>query len=172
MLLSLRSCVNSDAFSCHMLRFTFYSSQKKTVDVLPEQPLELKRRPPPSSTLLTTLSTPASRLYLQKAAQAADESWQQTVHGHKGPTITRQSIPGVVQSGSPPSTTMTTPNQHLLHRTSRLSAPQLHAPLSRLSDRTRLRQTKTRCTPKERCIKQQELRICVARMSPINGFTS
>ena len=95
----------------------------------------------PSSMPLTTLENPTARLYLQKAAQAADESWQPAVQGHNGPTITSPTILEIEQSGSHLiarqrkrlRTTFTT------LRNSRLSAPQLQAQLARLFDRTRLR---------------------------------
>ena len=82
-----------------------------------------------------------ARLYLQKAAQAADESWQQTVQGYNGPTITNPTLLDIV--ATPHSMTMT--NSELTFappRKSWLSAPQLQAQLSRLSDRTRLRRLK------------------------------
>ena len=38
-------------------------------------------------------------LYLQNTAQAADDSWHQTAHGHNGPTITTPTIPEIEHSG-------------------------------------------------------------------------
>ena len=35
---------------------------------------------------------PTARLCLHKAAQAADEAWQQTVQGHNGPTVTNPTV--------------------------------------------------------------------------------
>ena len=75
---------------------------------------------------------PTTTLYLQKAAQAADESWQQTVQGHIQQCQKLNRLAHRM--------TMTTPNPRLLHPVkSRRSAPQLQAQLSRWSDRTRLR---------------------------------
>ena len=33
-----------------------------------------------------------AKSYIQKAAQAADEAWQQTVQGHNGPTVTNPTV--------------------------------------------------------------------------------
>ena len=82
-----------------------------------------------------------AQLFIQKAAQAADESWQHTVSGQQGlgvapPTIASLDIP------APPlrvTTVMTWTSQP--HK-SRLSGPQLHVQPSRLTDRTRLRRLK------------------------------
>ena len=41
-----------------------------------------------------------ARLYLQKAAQAADESWKQTVRGHNGPAVTNPTASEIEQSSS------------------------------------------------------------------------
>ena len=87
--------------------------------------------------------TPTARLYRQQAAQAADESWQQTVQGHNGPTVMNRTVSEVEQSGS--ASRDDDDDSELTfapHRKSRLSAPLLQAQLSRLSDRTRLRRLK------------------------------
>ena len=39
-----------------------------------------------------------AKSYIQKAAQAADESWQQTVQGHNGPTATNPTVSEIEQS--------------------------------------------------------------------------
>ena len=86
----------------------------------------------------------AAQLYLQKAAHAADEAWQQTVQGHNGPTVTNPTIPVIEQSSLA--------SQHdddedgitfAPARKLRLYAPQLQAQLSRLSDGTRLGRLKS-----------------------------
>ena len=109
------------------------------------------QHPPFLSVPSTTQRNSTVWLCLQKAAHAADESLQQTVQGHNGPTITNPTMPQVEQSGlisqdddddSEP--TLVPP------RKSRLTVPQLHAQLSLLSDRTRLRRENTLCTWKER----------------------
>ena len=83
---------------------------------------------------------PTAQLYMQKAAQAADEAWQQIAQGHDGPTIAKPTVAEVEQSD--------TTSQHeddgdeityVPARKRRLHAPHLRAQLSRLSDRTRLR---------------------------------
>ena len=48
---------------------------------------------------LDDTETPTARVYLQKAAQAADGSWQQTIQGHSGPTITNPTAADIEQSG-------------------------------------------------------------------------
>ena len=73
-----------------------------------------------------------AKLYVQKAAQAADEAWQQTVSGLQGPGATSsasQEEDGDDMDFSAP-------------RKSRVSAPQLQSQLSRLTDRTRLKRLK------------------------------
>ena len=41
-----------------------------------------------------------AKLYIQKAAQAADESWQQTVQGDNGPTDTNPTVSEIEHSSS------------------------------------------------------------------------
>ena len=36
--------------------------------------------------------------YIQKAAQTADEAWQQTVDGHNGPTVTNPTVSEIEQN--------------------------------------------------------------------------
>ena len=119
-----------------------------TVCLLPEQPL-----PARLDTLVGTASTalldalddsenPTARLYLQKAAQAAAESWQQTVQGYNGPTITSTTIPEIEQIGPTSQHDDDSEPTFAPHRKIRLSAPQLQAQLSRQSDRTQLRRLK------------------------------
>ena len=116
--------------------------------LLPEQPLLARLDASveaASAAFLGALDdseNPTAQVYLQKAAQAADEAWQQRVQGHNGPTITNPTIPHVEQTGftsqhdDDAEPTLAPP------RRGRLSAPQLQAQLSRLSDRTRLRRSK------------------------------
>ena len=77
---------------------------------------------------LNDSENPTSRLYLQNAAQAADEGWQQIVQGHNGSTVTRTTIPDVEQTGltSQHDDADFEPTFALLRR-GRLSAPQLQA---------------------------------------------
>ena len=98
------------------------------------------KQPPPPSLKRSTVWRATARLYIQKEAQAADESWQQTVQGHSGPPSRVQQCQRLNKSSSvsqddddDSELTFAPP------RKSRLSAPQLQAQLSRLSDRTRLR---------------------------------
>ena len=41
-----------------------------------------------------------AKLHVQKAAQAADEAWQQTVDGHNGPVVTNPTVSELEHSGS------------------------------------------------------------------------
>ena len=50
-----------------------------TVDLLPKQPLVTRRQ------ALDDEDKATAELHVQKAPQAADEAWQQTVDGHNGP---------------------------------------------------------------------------------------
>ena len=55
----------------------------------PALPRSLQQPPPPTLRHLKT----ETELHVQKAAQAADEAWQQTVDGHNGPCVTNPNIP-------------------------------------------------------------------------------
>ena len=69
-----------------------------------------------------------AELHAQKAAQTADEAWQQTIKGLQDPASqTRQFQPS--NTAAPP----------LKKKIVKMCAPQLQAQLSRLTDRTRLR---------------------------------
>ena len=84
-----------------------------------------------------------AKLYVQKAAQAADESWQQTVDEHNGPCVTDPTMSDLEHPSSAPlqtKTVMIWTSQH--PRRSRLSARELQAQLSRWTDRTRLARLK------------------------------
>ena len=60
-----------------------------------------------SSTYLSALvnnEQKTARLYVQKAAQAEDESWQQTVSGQQGPGVTNPTIASLEHPAPPPKT--------------------------------------------------------------------
>ena len=42
----------------------------------------------------------AKKLYVQKAAQAADEAWQQTIDGFHGPSVTNPTVSELEHPGS------------------------------------------------------------------------
>ena len=86
-----------------------------------------------------------AKLYVQRAALAGDEAWQQTVEGHNGPTVTNPTVSEIEQSSSASrddddDDVEFTPAP----RKSRLSAPQLQAQLPRLSGRTEAFEEHTR----------------------------
>ena len=117
--------------------------------LLPEQILEARL----SEVIETATSTYPSaldndeqataKLYVQKAAQAADEAWQQTIAGLQGPGVANPTtaLPGTPQL-PPPRMEDSDDMDFSAPRKSRLSAPQLQAQLSRLTDRSRLRRLK------------------------------
>ena len=82
-----------------------------------------------------------AKLYVQKAAQAADEAWQQTIGGKQGPVVANPSIASLEHPGSAPQED-SDGMDFSAPRKNRLSAPQLQAQLSLLTDRTRLRRLK------------------------------
>ena len=94
---------------------------------------------------------PTAKLNIQKAAKSANEAWQQTVQRHNGPTVTNPRVSEIELNSSVSrdygdddddlELTSASPRKK-----NRLSAPQLQAQLSRLSDRTRLRRLKTLCS--------------------------
>ena len=102
----------------------------------------------PSAALLDASIEAATAVYLEaingsekptgkfQSAQAADESWQQTVHGRNGPTGTNPTVSEIKQSCVASQDLDVTQNSPLPHTgKSRLSAPQLQAQLSRLTER-------------------------------------
>ena len=92
---------------------------------------------------LDDFEKPTAMLYLQKEAQAANDTWQQTIQGHNGPTIMNPKVPHVEQSGpSSQHGDEDTEPTFASHRKNRFSGPQIQAQLFRLSDRTRLRRLK------------------------------
>ena len=73
-----------------------------TAGVLPEKLLLARLDTLIETAILEALENsenPTARLHLQKAAQAADDSWQQTIQGHTGPTIASPTVPEIEQSG-------------------------------------------------------------------------
>ena len=96
-----------------------------------------------------------AKLYVQKAAQAADEACQQTIWVQHGPSVPHPTVsdlerPSSASQTRPPHPSNTPASQDedsedmdfSAPRRSRLSAPQLQAQLSRLTDRTLLRRLK------------------------------
>ena len=77
-----------------------------SADLLPEQPLLAWLSALVESASVAFLDAlddaekPTTRLYLQKAARAAEESWEQTVLGYSGPTVTNPTVPEIEQGGS------------------------------------------------------------------------
>ena len=70
--------------------------------------VEVPEHPPPARPSAATESAPAAfldalddsgkptaRPYLQKAAEAAEQLWQQTVQGYNGPTVTNPTVPEI-----------------------------------------------------------------------------
>ena len=80
---------------------------------------------------------PRQKLYVQKAAQAADEAWQQ-IGGLQGPGVANPTIASLEHPSSASQDEDSDDMDFSAPRKSRLSAPQLQAQLSRLTDRTRL----------------------------------
>ena len=115
---------------------------------LPEQILEARLSEvieTATSTYLSSLDSDeqaTAKLYVQKAAQAADEAWQQTIGGLHGPGVTNPTIASLEHPGSASQDADSDDMDFSAPRKSRLSAPQLQAQLSRLADRTRLRRLK------------------------------
>ena len=83
-----------------------------------------------------------TKLYVQKAAQAADEAWPQTTGGLQGPSVTNPTVAALEHHSSASQEEDSDDMDFSARRKSRLSAPQLQAQLSRLTDRTRLRRLK------------------------------
>ena len=77
-----------------------------TAGLLLQRPLEARLTQDietATSTYLETLDDgdPATaKLYVQKAAQAADDAWQQTVDGHNGPSVTNPTVSGLEHPSS------------------------------------------------------------------------
>ena len=84
-----------------------------------------------------------AKLYVQKAAQAADEAWQQTVGDLQGPRVANPIVSALEHRNSASQDEDSEDMDFSAPRKSRLSAPQLQAQLSRLTHRTRLRRLKS-----------------------------
>ena len=94
-----------------------------------------------ASTYLSALDSDeqaTTRLYVQKAAKAADEAWQQTIGRLHGPGVANPSTASLEHRRST-SQDEDSDDTDFSAPKSRLSAPQLQAQLSRLTDRSRLR---------------------------------
>ena len=107
-----------------------------------------------------------TKLYVQMASQAADEAWQQTVGGLQGPGVANPTITSLEHPGSASRDEESDDMDFSAPRKSRLSAPQLQAQLSRLTDQTGLRRPKDTLLSKGAW--QQVTRIedlCHARVS-------
>ena len=94
-----------------------------------------------TSTFLSALDNDeqaTAKLYVQKAAQAADEAWQQTIGGLQGPGVTNPTIASLQHLGSASQDEDGDDMDFSTLRKNQLSAPQLQAQLSRLTDRTAL----------------------------------
>ena len=83
-----------------------------------------------------------AKLYVQKAAQAADEAWQQTIGGLQGPGVTNPIVAALEHPSSASQDEDSEDMDFSALRKSRLNAPQLQAQLSWLTDRTQLRRLK------------------------------
>ena len=83
-----------------------------------------------------------AKLYVQKAAQAADEAWQQTIAGLQGRGVANPTIASLGHPGSASPDDDSDDIDFSAPRNGRLSGPQLQAQLSRLTDRSRLRRLK------------------------------
>ena len=83
-----------------------------------------------------------AKLYVQKAAQAADEAWLQTNGGLHGLGVANPTIATLEHPSSASQDEDIDDMDISAPRKSRLSAPQLQAQLSRLTDRSRLRRLK------------------------------
>ena len=83
-----------------------------------------------------------AKLFVQKAAQAPDEVWQRTIGRLHGPGVTNPTIASLELPSSASQDEDSDDMDFPVPRKSRLSAPQLQAQLSRLTDRSRLRRLK------------------------------
>ena len=114
----------------------------------------MKQPPPSTSKHSMTRRNPQPGCICKKASQAADESWQQTVQGHNDPSVMNPTVSEIDQSGSASQEDDDDSEVAFAPlRKSHLSAPQLQAQLSRLSDRNRLRRLKKHIAF-QRCVQQ------------------
>ena len=75
-----------------------------------------------------------AKLYVQRAAQAADEAWQQTMGGLQGPGVANPTFASLEHPGSASQDEDGDDMDFGAPRKSHLSAPQLKAQLSRFTD--------------------------------------
>ena len=92
----------------------------------------------------------AAHHFLQKAPQAAEEPWQQIIHGHNGPSTAKSSMSKLEMEDS----TCRNYRHNCLGFMTEPSCDAHKAPY----------------WPKMRGTKLRELKICATRMSLINGF--
>ena len=110
--------------------------------LLPEQLLETRLSEVIETATSTCLSAfdndeqETARLFIQEAAQAADESWQHTVSGQQVPGVAGPTIASLGHPSSASQDDDSDDVDFLVPRKIRLSGPQLQAQLSRLTDRT------------------------------------
>ena len=94
-----------------------------------------------TSTFLSALDSDGqatAKLYVQTAAQEADEAWQQTIARLQGPGVANPAIASL-ENPSSASQDDSDDMDFSAPQKSRLNAPQLQVQLSRLHDRSRLR---------------------------------
>ena len=88
---STRCCPPSTPGSSHCTRIVDMIRDATAAGLLPEQPLLARLSALIESATAAVVGAlgdagrPTARLYLQKTAKAADESWQQTTQGYKRP---------------------------------------------------------------------------------------
>ena len=101
--------------------------------ILPEQILEARLSGVIETATTTYLSAldndeqATARLYVQKAAQAADEAWQQTIGGLHGPGVMNPTIASLEHPKLRLQEEDSDDMDFLLPRKSRLSGPQLRS---------------------------------------------
>ena len=145
--------------------------------LLPKQLLETRLSEAIETATSTYLSAldddeqATAQLFVQKAAQAADESWQHTVSEQQGPGVAGPTVASLGRFGSASQDGDSDDTDFSAHRKGRLVAPQLQVQLSRLTDRTRLRRLQDTLLSKG-CLAARELRTCVMLKSPTDGFSS
>ena len=121
-----------------------------TADILSDRLLLLTATASTTSTETSDDSEQAAATrYLQKKALIADQAWQQTVRGRRGPSLVQCSLMSGLQA----------PSQQTARR-ARMSAPQLQQQHSRLRDMTKLWRLKMTSRSKG-----YGLNTCAARMS-------
>ena len=139
---------------------------------LPKQPLETRLAAVIETVTSTHLGAlddddkATAKLYVQKAAQAADEAWQQTIGGLQGPSVTNSTVSALEHPSSASQDKDSEDMDFSAPRKSRVSAPKLQAQLSR-TDRTPLRRLKSTLLSKgawQRVTRTEDL--CHTHVSP------